>query len=533
MTRRPRMTLLLCACLLVCLTPGTTRAEDKAVLRTAAVLPIQHRGQIKSFESFARQTLRLVAEKSSFDRKPATLYVLDLVSQPTEILTREWIRVDLDALKGDLGLEPSAHYFSYEKIEPSIDKLIAHVRSSKAKRDADQRPTLLEQKAESLYSRMAAVRELADGASLRFAPDPNGREWLPLTGLADEDRARLARVFVSYREGRHPEFIRLASEWRQDILRRTGETVRRKTDLEVLYHRLEPFRLAWMAYIAVFICFSVLPAGPLVRWSGALLFTSAFALHTSGLVLRVLILGRPPVSNMYESMVFMNWVLIGAAMIFSLVRRQSDALSIGSLVSALVMIYGDLLPMDRSLDVLVPVLRSNYWLTIHVMTIVSSYGVYGLAMGLGHRHLIRELTGRLRDDKARETSGNLIFRTMQVGTLLLGIGTVLGGVWANESWGRFWGWDPKETWALITFLGYLVIIHLKTFKHLGPFGVAVGSIAGFLLVLMTWYGVNFVLGRGLHSYGHGSGGASWIVYYLIAEAVFLIAVFQRSRRRTR
>ncbi len=192
-----------------------------------------------------------------------------------------------------------------------------------------------------------------------------------------------------------------------------------------------------------------------------------------------------------------------------------------SLISALVVIYGNLLPIESGMDVLVPVLRSNYWLTIHVMTIVASYGAFGLAMGLGHRHIVLFL-GKKMDIHATSQSINLIYQTIQIGVLLLGAGTILGGVWANESWGRFWGWDPKETWALITFLAYLFIIHLKFSGKINHFWTAVSAILGFLFVLMTWYGVNFVLGRGLHSYGSGSGGLAWIIYYLAAEALFFL-----------
>ncbi|MCG3176643.1 MAG: Cytochrome c biogenesis protein CcsA [Candidatus Omnitrophica bacterium] len=527
---RSRIPLTLALLSLTLWTAPPASAADEATLRAAAVLPIQHRGQVKSFESFARQTLRLVAERSSFDKRPATLYVLDLISRPTGILDKRWIRLDLEELRAALELERGRSYYTYEEIAPAADKLVEYVRSAKAKRDADQRPSLLEQKAETLYTRMVTVRDLADGTSLRLMPDEKGAEWLSLTSLSNDDRERLARMLVAHREGRVADFVKLAGEWRNHVLSRTADTVRRKTDLEALYHRLEPFHGSWVAYLVAFAAFSILPPLRAVRWVGAAVLVAAFVLHTAGLVLRVLILSRPPVSNMYESIVFMNWVLMLSALIYALVRRQTAMLSVGALMSALVMIYGDLLPMDRSLDVLVPVLRSNYWLTIHVMTIVSSYGVYGLAMGLGHRHLILERLGRMNDARSRETSAASIFRTIQVGTLLLGIGTVLGGVWANESWGRFWGWDPKETWALITFLGYLVIIHLKTFRHMGPRALAVSSILGFLLVLMTWYGVNFVLGRGLHSYGHGSGGASWIVYYLIAEALFLTWAIGLRRR---
>jgi ABC-type transport system involved in cytochrome c biogenesis permease subunit len=234
---------------------------------------------------------------------------------------------------------------------------------------------------------------------------------------------------------------------------------------------------------------------------------------------------------MYESMVFMNWALVVAAFIFAGVKKNLVPLTTAAFASGLIMLYANLLPIDPSLEVLVPVLRSNYWLTIHVMTIVSSYGIFGLALALGHRHLFLWVKGRFTK-KAEEESANLIHKVIQLGVLFIGTGTVLGGVWANESWGRFWGWDPKETWALITFLGYLVPVHLRYAKKLSNFGMALFSIVNFLLVLMTWYGVNFVLGRGLHSYGAGTGGMQWIIYYLIFEAGF-VAYILANRKKTK
>jgi len=225
-------------------------------------------------------------------------------------------------------------------------------------------------------------------------------------------------------------------------------------------------------------------------------------------------------SNMYESMVFMNWALVIFAIAFTLIKRNILPVTAASFLSAMIMIYAALLPIDPTMDVLVPVLRSNYWLTIHVLTVVSSYGAFGLAMALGHRHLVLHVFNKLNVE-SEKASSLLILRVIEVGVILLGIGTVLGGVWANESWGRFWGWDPKETWALITLLGYLIIIHLRHLRRLTDFALALSSIFCFLLVLMTWYGVNFVLGRGLHSYGAGSGGMIWMIYYLIFEVIFI------------
>ena len=121
-----------------------------------------------------------------------------------------------------------------------------------------------------------------------------------------------------------------------------------------------------------------------------------------------------------------------------------------------------------------------------------------------------------------------------MGVILLAAGTILGGVWANESWGRFWGWDPKETWALISLLGYLALLHARFIGWVKDFGLAVGAVLCFMLIVMTWYGVNFVLGRGLHSYGFGAGGGQWITLYLIAEFVYLsLARWKVSRQPVR
>jgi ABC-type transport system involved in cytochrome c biogenesis permease subunit len=235
---------------------------------------------------------------------------------------------------------------------------------------------------------------------------------------------------------------------------------------------------------------------------------------------------------MYESMIFMNWALMIFALGFSLIRRSFVPAIAASFISGFIMIYANLLPIDSSLDVVVAVLKSNYWLTIHVLTIVASYGAFGLALALGHRHLFLLSTSRLGSHQDDDSS-RLIFRVIQLGVILVGVGTFLGGVWANESWGRFWGWDPKETWALITFLGYLVVVHLKYRRKINNFYLALSTIFGFMLVLMTWYGVNFILGRGLHSYGSGSGGTRWIVYYLVAEVFFVGWVFWKKALRSK
>jgi ABC-type transport system involved in cytochrome c biogenesis permease subunit len=456
-------------------------------VETARFQPIQNNGRIKAFDGFARSTLKLLAGRDSWNKKDASSLFYEAAQNHAAVSGWTWIRVDYIELKKNLGLDSSRNFFSYNDLVPAAPKILSLVKSSQAKRQADTRPTKLEQKAELLQTQILTVEAILSGEIFRVVPPAAGHEeWQP--GGDPKD---------------WPKKIYNDRSWPAQKLR-----------MEVLYFKTMPFEWAAALYFIAFFLLAFLKGWDTPRPMGIVLMGMAVMFHTSGLVARCLILGRPPVSNMFESMIFMNWALVVYAMIFAMIYRNVPALAMGSLISGFIMLYAHLLPIDSGLEVLVPVLRSNYWLTIHVMTIVSSYGAFGLAMGLGHLYLIR-----------RDASlAPVINRVIQLGTVLIGTGTVLGGVWANESWGRFWGWDPKETWALITFLGYLIVVHLRFLNRLSDYALGLCSVLGFGLVLMTWYGVNFVLGRGLHSYGQGSGGMQWVIYFLVFEAIFLAYV---------
>jgi ABC-type transport system involved in cytochrome c biogenesis permease subunit len=187
-----------------------------------------------------------------------------------------------------------------------------------------------------------------------------------------------------------------------------------------------------------------------------------------------------------------------------------------------------------------PVLRDNFWLTIHVLTIVSSYAAGALAWGLGCLSLGYYLLGRYGEGKAgRRTApeactalAGFIYKAMQVAVLLLAAGTILGGLWADVSWGRFWGWDPKEVWALVSLLAYIAILHGRYAGWIGTFGLAAGSVIGAAVIGMSWYGVNFLLGAGLHSYGFGQGGQTEFFAFLLLNFALLAAAAWRWKRET-
>jgi ABC-type transport system involved in cytochrome c biogenesis permease subunit len=185
------------------------------------------------------------------------------------------------------------------------------------------------------------------------------------------------------------------------------------------------------------------------------------------------------------------------------------------------------------------VLRSNYWLIVHVLTITASYGVLAVASLLGHVYLIKEVLIKRApapDPDMPHLSHPLVvqvYRAIQAGLFLLTAGTILGGVWAADSWGRFWGWDPKETWALISIVVYFAVLHARYVRWIQDFGLATCAVVGFASIVWTFYGVNYLMASGLHSYGFGSGGGTWVALWVAAEAVFVGACWWRIRGRRR
>ena len=260
-----------------------------------------------------------------------------------------------------------------------------------------------------------------------------------------------------------------------------------------------------------------------------------FLLHTYGFAIRVYLTGHPPVTNMYETVV---WVAFGAVVfagILAYYMKNKFLMVGGAMVATLCMIVADNAPviLDDSIQPLEAVLRSNYWLTIHVLTITVSYSAFFLAMALGDIGLIYYLRGEKKFASEIKAIAQSVYRSMQIGLAFLIPGIILGGIWADYSWGRFWGWDPKETWALIAALGYLGVLHGRLVGLVRDFGMIAGGVATFSLVIMAWYGVNFVLGAGLHSYGFGAGGVEYVSAFVIAHFILIIyvALVRRERQK--
>jgi cytochrome c-type biogenesis protein CcsB len=315
-----------------------------------------------------------------------------------------------------------------------------------------------------------------------------------------------------------------------------------KTNAELLYYKLGIFERLFPFYATVGLIMLIglitmvirgkKEASLFVKILGWLLF-AGFLFHTLGLYLRWYIAGHAPMSNGYESMIFISWATLLAGFIFS--RKSAFALSATAVLASMTLMVAHLSFMDPEITNLVPVLKS-YWLTLHVSVITGSYGFLGLGAILGLIVLILlSLSNNSNRERIAKTIDELTvinFKTLTLGLYFLTIGTFLGAVWANESWGRYWGWDPKETWSLITIIIYSIVIHSRRIpgmKDIFTFNLI--SLFAFASVLMTYFGVNYYL-SGMHSYASGESAPVPSYVYIIVIALAAISFLAYSKYKT-
>jgi len=308
-----------------------------------------------------------------------------------------------------------------------------------------------------------------------------------------------------------------------------------RKEVEIFYNKLNPFKRVFPIYLMVgFTLLMVLiffiirgkPIGKKLHIAFVVLIGLGFLLHAFGLGLRWYISGHAPWSNGYESMVYVSFAAMLAGLIFG--RKYPLVLGAGAMLSGILLFVAHMNWMNPEITNLVPVLDS-YWLMIHVAIITASYGFIGLGAFIGILVLI---LFSISSEKNKTSIKNSIIQlttisemSVTVGLYMLTIGTFLGGVWANESWGRYWGWDPKETWALISAVIYSFIAHMRLIPGLkGIYKYTIASVLGFASIAMTYFGVNYYL-SGLHSYGRGTiDSMHWSVYVFVGFIVVLMII---------
>ncbi|MEN9468529.1 MAG: Cytochrome c biosis protein CcsA, partial [Verrucomicrobiota bacterium] len=461
--------------------------------------------------------------KKGDEKIPALDVVTALWLSPVGWENEPLILIGNKKFKEAIGVDPAKKLFSYRELaaNAALRTSLENVSALRAKNPKAQLDTQ-EREASNIGMRLALFEGVVSGSLVTLLPT-GAAAWSPL-GKNDPALAKLREGFTKSDQKTFDEGVALLlSEQSREEARFQADPG--KISIELTYQKLHPARWAWILYLVAGITLLAIPgkagkAGKAGYSLGWIFAGAGFLMQLVGIILRVLISGRAPVTNMYESVVWVAFGTIFFALIFETIYRTRYFLLGAVPVAVASLILADTQPviLDRSITPLVPVLMDNFWLTTHVLTITLSYAAFALALGVGHIILGKSLFG----SKASPALHNYLYRTLQIGVLLLAVGTILGAVWANYSWGRFWDWDPKETWALIALLTYLFLLHGRINGNWGGFGMAVGAILAFQTVIMAWYGVNFILGVGLHSYGFGSGGLPGAIAFVSAEVLFVL-----------
>ncbi len=428
------------------------------------------------------------------------------------------------------------------EMAPRIIEEIRQARQTPG--DAEAAQAASEAKQRMLDYIRAVQEQVGASAALRLIPPPAERadkEWFTPESLTDaafsgetasldESLYLLSLLEKAAMEADGPEKVQAnlapfhAAATRLAALREEHP----KITLEVSYNRLQPFYYSLVLFVMSFfmVTFSwLLPRHRVMYAAGFLSVLLPTFLLAGGIAMRSVIRGRPPVTTLYETILFTAFVAVAVALFMEYVHRRRIVLAVASLLGTAGMFLAAKYEIREGVDTMpsmVAVLDTNFWLATHVTTIIMGYGASFLASALAHVYVFgRALRVHHEDPSFYRQLTRMIYGVLCFSLLFTMLGTILGGIWANESWGRFWGWDPKENGALMIVLWQLAVFHARYGGYLKDFGVSLAAIFSGVITAFAWFGVN-LLGVGLHSYGFSSGTYGALLGFYIAQGLVLL-----------
>lgn len=533
-------------------------AIDKTHAKAFARLTVQDfQGRMKPVDTMAHEVVAKISGKSSIFGLHAAQVFLGMTINPELYQELPIIKIGHPKIAVQLGLPEDTKFAKFSDFFNQADnsyKLFDDISSASRKKPLEQ--SQYDKKLIEIDERVNVAYMVFTGSLLQIFPKPRdeNNKWLaPLEALKqfDPKDAEMLQFMI----GNYFQQVDLATEsgeWSKadrglDLLAKFQETFgkevipsQRHIDMEIKYNelglfaKLVPVYLLLGLIVLLFAFINILKPAFSLKWVMRIalgLLSAAFVVHIIGLGIRWYISGHAPWSNAYESIVFIALSTVLAGLL--LARRTPFALAGTAILAGITMGVAHLSFINPEITNLVPVLKS-YWLMIHVATIISGDGFLGLGSILALLVLILFIIrgkGSADIDRAIKELTSLSEMALIIGLILMTVGNFLGGVWANESWGRYWGWDPKETWAAVTILIYAAVLHLRFIPALrSVFVYNVAALWSYSTVIMTYFGVNYYL-SGLHSYAAGDPVPipMW-VYYAVAGLFVLTLLAARNRK---
>lgn len=509
-------------------------------------LPIQSgNGRMLPVNTFSSEVLRKLHKSDRIGALNSDQFLLSLLAVPDM-----WVRVPFINLSNqelatyyDLTDKECAYMEVFDsngnyKLQEKLDEAYNKMPAERTRFDKD----LLK-----LDEQINIVHQLINHQMLNLFPkedDPNHTWYAPgddLSAFSGKDSMFVSRIMDWYlgevqdamKSGnwkKADEVVGMISTYQQ-AKNKTLDIRPEKIQAEIAYNKMDVFSWCKKGYLILgglllVLSFVALFKQPKwmkpVMWILGIGVLAVFCLHVYGMGMRWYIAGYAPWSNSYETMVYVAWATVLAGWLF--VRRSMITFALATLFGGIILFVSGLSWMDPQINPLVPVLKSP-WLMFHVAVIVAAYGFFGICCLIGLTNLTMMSIAGKKNTKmiyARISELTIVNEmSLLIGLALMTIGTFLGAVWANESWGRYWGWDPKETWALITMVVYALVVHLRLVtKWNNPWLFNLGSAVAFFSVLMTFFGVNYFL-SGMHSYGQNDNVHGIFVYLYISVFVVI------------
>lgn len=505
----------------------SSASKEKHIDAFSQLLVQDHEGRIEPISTLASDLLRKISKKDNWEGLSAVEFFLDMSANPDKWKSIQIIKVANPELKKILGV--SEGFISFSQI---FDQSGNYRLNDLVQQSYNKKQTLrnkLDKEIINLDERVNICYQIFNGDFLKIFPIPNDerKTWVTHSALPKtmkKEETDFAGNILKLYYDEYNNSVQSGNWSKPDVYlgyikkyqTRYGEDIipsRTKIRLEILYNEWNIFGKLAIIYVLLGLILLVFHfvlifkptahLGKLINGGTALVFF-AFLLYTGGLIIRWYIAGHAPWSNGYETMIYVGWATSLSGFIF--MRRSPISLAVTALLTSIILFVAGMSWMNPEITNLVPVLKS-YWLVVHVAIITASYGFLAMGALLGMLNLVLLILRNKKNDKNISFTilevSYIIEMALIIGLLMLMIGSFIGGVWANESWGRYWGWDPKETWALVTVLIYAIILHLRKIPGLkSVFALSSLALVALSSVLMTFFGVNYYL-SGMHSYAQG------------------------------
>ena len=503
-------------------------------------IPLQDEGRIKPLDTFARNHLLAFYGKRSIKELDmgATDWIINLILNPENGRDQKIFNIRNPEVASSLFLDwTNEHKYSFNQITPGLSEQSSMLEMIDQK-DASDR-TVYEKQLYEISRNILRFEEISYLKALKFIPPSNNSEsgeWLSpfdfiLKGIpANENQEAILNSLQMYLANRLAgNDLEMSSALnRYEMALSTFQGINVKVDnlkKETWMNRVNLFYISLGLYLLSFIFLSIswMIKPILLNRVAYLLLISGTIIHGYGIFLRMQIMERPPVTTLYESVIFVSLIIMALAVLLEYFRKDGLGIFVGSVSGSVLHYVGFSYAADGdTLGMLVAVLNSNFWLATHVTTITIGYGASLMAGCVGHLYLIQEIRG-VNSASLKSIFNNLFGITLLALFFTL-FGTILGGIWADQSWGRFWGWDPKENGALLIVLWQLMMIHMRLSGLAKPKEFALGMALNNIIVALAWFGVN-LLQVGLHSYGFDDGVARNLFMFIGFEIIFCLGTY--------